>query len=241
MINVFLCDDIPLQLRAVRNMVAEHMAHVPARFFCFGSAEEFMSALTQTPPDIAVLDISIGRSNGIDLARDINAVCPGCKIIFLTAFPQYTSDVYFAEHTWFILKKDASRYLPAALDKALQSMEPGAQEEAAVWVRSRSGMEKIPASRIIYVERMGHRTKIVLLDGVVFCRQRPEELLSTLPGVGFIRCHQSFWVNPDKIFSRVGDSFHMIDGSEILISRSRKREAIQIFEDRIRQDPANRR
>lgn len=237
MINIFLCDDIPVQLHAVRDMVAAHMGSVPARLFCFGSAEEFLSALADTAPDIAVLDISIGQSNGIDLAREINTACPGCKIIFLTAYPQYTSDAYFAEHTWFILKKDVARYLPAALDKALQSMDPGA-EEAAVWVRNRGGAQKIPVSRIVYVERVGHRTKIVTPEGALLCRQRPEELLAGVPDGTFIRCHQSFWVNPDKIFSRIGDSFHMIDGSEILISRSRKREAVRIFEERICPDPA---
>ena len=71
---------------------------------------------------------------------------------------------------------------------------------------------------------------MVKLLGTVLCRQTPEELLSTLDDSLFIRCHQSFWVNRSKIFSLVGDSFHLIDGSEILISRTYKKEAAQAFD-----------
>ena len=113
----------------------------------------------------------------------------------------------------------------------METLEKGFYDAPAIWVRKRRNRERIPVSEILYLERTGHQTKVVKLHDTVLCRQSPEELLSTLETHTFIHCHQSFWVNAPKIFSLVGDTFHLIDGSEVLISRTRKKEATQIFED----------
>ena len=200
MINIFLCDDTPLQLRCIHDFVESYMANKPARIFDYNSPTDLLSGLSEHGADIAVLDISLGQVNGIDLAKTINAKCPNCQIIFLTAYPEYTSEAYFADHAWFILKKDMTKYLASALDKCLDTLEKGFYEAPAIWIRKRRNRERIPVSEILYLERTGHQTKVDKLHDTVLCRQTPEELLSTLERHAFIRCHQSFWVNTPKIF-----------------------------------------
>lgn len=233
MINIFLCDDTPLQLRCIHDFVESYMANKPARIFDYNSPTDLLPGLSEHGADIAVLDISLGQVNGIDLAKTINAKCPNCQIIFLTAYPEYTSEAYFADHAWFILKKDMTKYLASALDKCLDTLEKGFYEAPAIWIRKRRNRERIPVSEILYLERTGHQTKVVKLHDTVLCRQTPEELLSTLERHAFIRCHQSFWVNTPKIFSLVGDTFHLIDGSEILISCTHKKEATRLFAEAV--------
>ena len=126
-----------------------------------------------------------------------------------------------------------TKYLASALDKCLDTLEKGFYEAPAIWIRKRRNRERIPVSEILYLERTGHQTKVVKLHDTVLCRQTPEELLSTLERHPFIRCHQSFWVNTPKIFSLVGDTFHLIDGSEILISRTHKKEATRLFAEAV--------
>lgn len=231
MVNVFLCDDNPLQLQRTRDFIEDYTKDKQACIFDFRSPRDLLSGLNEHGADIAVLDINLGRANGIDLAKAINAKSPGCQVIFLTAFAEYTSEAYFADHTWFILKKDMEKYLASALDKCFATLEKGMCEAPAVWVKKRRNRERVPVSDILYLERTGHQTRIVKLRDTMVCRQSPEELLSTLDRHTFIRCHQSFWVNSSKIFSVVGDTFHLIDGSEILISRTHKKEAARLFEE----------
>ena len=121
------------------------------------------------------------------------------------------------------------RNLAPALDKCIDTLEKGFYETPAIWVRKRRNRERIPISEILYLEQVGHQTKVVKLHETMVCRQTPKELLSTLEPHTFIHCHQSFWVNTSKIFSLVGNTFHLIDGSVILISRTRKKEATQLF------------
>lgn len=231
MVNIFLCDDNPLQLRCVHDFIESYMANKSAQIFDYSSPADLLPGLGEYGADIAVLDISLGKVNGIDLAKAINAKCPNCQVIFLTAYPEYTSEAYFADHAWFILKKDMTKYLTSALDKCLDTLEKGFYDAPAIWVRKRRNRERIPISEILYLEQVAHQTKVVKLHETMVCRQPPKELLSTLEPHTFIHCHQSFWVNASKIFSLVGNTFHLIDGSEVLISRTRKKEATQIFED----------
>ena len=230
MTTIFLCDDTAPQLHHLQELVTDYTRDKDSQVFCFDSAKSLLTRLQRQTPDIAILDIDLDGDNGIDLAVTLNSRCPGCQIIFLTAYSDYIAYAYFAQHTWFILKKDLEKYLPAALDKAFVALEKGFADEPAVWIKKRRTAERLPVSEILYLERIGHQTKVVKLLGTVLCRQTPEELLSTLDDSLFIRCHQSFWVNRSKIFSLVGDSFHLIDGSEILISRTYKKEAAQAFD-----------
>ncbi len=233
MVNIFLCDDNPLQLRCVHDFIESYTQSKQPCVFDYSSPKELLSGLTERSADIAVLDISLGKESGIDLAKAINARCPGCQVIFLTAYPEYTSEAYFADHAWFILKKDMTKYLAPALDKCLDTLEKGFCEAPAIWVKKRRNRERVPVSEVLYLERMGHQTKVVRLHDTLLCRQSPADLLSALKAHTFIRCHQSFWVNASKIFSLVGDTFHLIDGSEILISRTYKKEATQLFEEAV--------
>ncbi len=231
MINIFLCDDNAVQLRYVHDFVEDYAKGKPLCIFDCKSAAELLSCIEGQSADIVILDISLGRDNGIELAKAINSSYPNCQIIFLTAYSEYTSDAYFAEHAWYILKKDMAKYLTAALDKCLDTLEKGYYEAPAIWVKKRRSMERVPVSNILYLERVGHQTKVVRLRDTMLCRQSPEELVSVLDSHAFIHCHQSYWVNCSKIFSLVGNTFRLIDGSEVLISRSYKKDATLLFEE----------
>ena len=237
MINIFLCDDTPLQLQCIHDLVSEYTPGTETNIFAFESAGAFQDALDHAAPDIAVLDIDLGKDNGIDLARFINNKYPNCQIIFLTSYSEYVSEVYFTKHTWFVLKKDVQKYLPEAMKKAVDAIEKGVHAEPSIYVKNRRSIERVPLADIMYLERIGHRTKIVKLHDTQLCRQTPEELLSALDEDTFIHCHQSFWVNGSKIFSLVGDYFHLMDGTEILISRTYKQEAVAAFEKKIAKIP----
>lgn len=122
MINIYICDDNAVYLRYVHDFIENYAKDRPFRITDCGSADELLAAVEAQPADIAVLDISLGLDNGIELAKAINASCPGCQVIFLTAYSEYASEAYFAEHTWYILKKDMAKYLAAALDKCLGTL-----------------------------------------------------------------------------------------------------------------------
>lgn len=54
--------------------------------------------------ELAVLDIEMGQSSGLELCRTLHDINPATNIIFLTAYADYALDAWKTEASGFILK-----------------------------------------------------------------------------------------------------------------------------------------
>ena len=54
--------------------------------------------------DLAVLDIELGNSSGLELCRTLHEINPATKVVFLTAYADYALDAWKTEASGFILK-----------------------------------------------------------------------------------------------------------------------------------------
>ena len=51
------------------------------------TGEEAVEQAKISPPDVLVCDIILPRTNGVEAAREIRALCPECQIILITGNP----------------------------------------------------------------------------------------------------------------------------------------------------------
>ncbi len=229
MIKLFLCDDNRLHLEHTAKYISSLPISSSLEMQTFSAPQELLARIRAGDvPDVAILDIEMPKIEGIPLAEQINQSCPQCKIIFLTGFTQYAYDAYYAEHIWYILKTDMEKYLPAALEKAVSSLELSRPEPFIVIQQQRT-LRRLPLKEILYLERVTYRTRIKTVDSELFVRAAPGELLGELPHDSFIRSHQSFWVNSAKINSLIGKNFLLVDGSTVPISRTYRSSAAREF------------
>lgn len=228
--NVIICDDNLLHLDYARSLTEKYLADTDAEIRCYHSARDVI-ALTNNAdfiPHIAILNVEINGSNGIQLAEQLNRQFPRCQIIFISAFPRYASDVYQVPHVWFVLKNHIEEYLPQAIQKA-QAVLNAAEPDLYIIVKQKHSSMRLDINLVFCMERIVHHTQISTVNGALVVRQTPVELLQTLPENTFIRCHQSYWVNASKISSYVSNEFHLIDGTVIPVSRTFKKEALALF------------
>ena len=54
--------------------------------------------------NLAILDIELGTASGLDLCKKLQEVNPGTKVVFLTAYPEYSLDAWKTEARGFMLK-----------------------------------------------------------------------------------------------------------------------------------------
>lgn len=54
--------------------------------------------------ELAVLDIEMGKSSGLDLCRTLREINPTTNVVFLTAYADYSLDAWKTEASGFILK-----------------------------------------------------------------------------------------------------------------------------------------
>ena len=236
MLKIVICDDQEEHLRraealADRTFAAEGQQ---IRKHLFESAEELLSWMEteNSAPDVAVLDIELEGEDGISLAKKLNALAPGCRIIFLTSYLDYAMDVYEAEHIWFVVKKQAEEYFPAAVKKALRSLAERETVVPALIVSENRRKTVIPIDRILYLSKMGRKGQVVCVDGEYLDRRGPAALIPAAYREHFLRCHEGYWVNVGMIAQLDRDCFVLKDGTRIPISRGFKAEARSRFFER---------
>lgn len=230
MLKIAVCDDTPFHLQSTVELVEKTLPEEDVSVWGFSGRAALLSGIRDgLQPNIAILDIELGTDSGIDLATDLNRLLPKCQIIFLTSFPQYASDVYVSKHTWFIMKNQIERYMPAALSKAIACAEGNETPSPTLLAKHHRTLLRIPVSDILFLERITYRTRIVTFKEEFFTGEKPVVLLAKLSESPFIRCHQSYWVNGSNIFSQSGYEFHLIGGKTVPISRTYKASAIEAF------------
>jgi len=83
-IRVFLMDDHEIVRRGVRELIeGEPDLLVVGEA---GTAEEALSRIPPTHPDVAVLDVQLESSSGVEVCREIRSRMPGVACLMLTSF-----------------------------------------------------------------------------------------------------------------------------------------------------------
>lgn len=229
MLKLFLCDDNPLHLQHEASYINSLSLGMEYELESFAEPRHVLARIQAGAfPDIAILDIHMPKISGISLAEKLNQLCPHCRIIFLTGYADYSYDVYYADHVWYMLKTDMEKYMPTALKKAIAELNRNLSEPYLLIQQQRTH-RRLPLKAVLYLERVTYRTKVKTLDEDLYVRAAPVELIKCLPGDSFVRCHQSFWVNARKISALVDKSFLLVDGSKVPISRTYRQSAIEEF------------
>lgn len=228
MIHIAICDDDSAQLKKTEKLIMEAIAQYSPKIDRFSDGTELLKAMQNSDyvPDLAVLDIYMPKCSGIEVAKRLNELAPECRIIFLTSYLGYATDVYETRHSYFILKAELTDRIEAALAKALAETT----ENLRLCFREGRTVKIVPASEVLYLERNLKKTTIALSSGVEHTTPaKAEELLKGVNKGMFVHCHQSYWVNLEKVTSMTADSFILSNGMEIPISRSQKKEVKKAF------------
>ena len=238
MLTVAICDDNAAHLKKAEEMTAAALKGAEQSFVLreFSSAEELLTwtGSEEAFPDLAVLDIEMDGEDGISLAKKLNRLAPGCRIIFLTSYVDYAPDVYAAEHIWFVVKSRAQEHFDAAIRKALDSLQENEAALPGILVRENGRTVFLDLEDVLYISKIGRKAQVKCLSGEHLDRKNPASLIPAGLQNRFLRCHQGYWVNLSQIAELDHEEFVLKDGSRIPISRTFREEAKRRFFERYR-------
>ncbi len=117
--SVLLVDDHPI----VRQGLAELIEQEPDLSVC-GEAEnasEALQMIAALQPDIAIVDISLQGTSGIELIKDVKARYPHLPMLVLSMHDEtlYAERVLRAGARGYVMKEEATEKLMAAIHKVL--------------------------------------------------------------------------------------------------------------------------
>ncbi|WP_026925503.1 response regulator transcription factor [Glycomyces arizonensis] len=104
MIKVLVADDQAMVRGALAMVLGlERDIEVVAQV---GSGEEVLEAAARTAPDVALLDVQMPGKDGLEVAAELRAARPGCRVIICTTFgrPGYLARAMAAGAVGFVVK-----------------------------------------------------------------------------------------------------------------------------------------
>lgn len=226
-LNIAICDDELAILQKLQNLCCEILSQkYTLSFFSSVSPQELLSF--QEAFDIAILDVLLLKSNGIQLAQNILAKNPNCRIFFVSGHVSVVSDVYDVPHFCFILKDQLEEKLPKFLMRAadMTAQDAGMEIKIKLW----KGIQTLPLNQIIFMERRGHWTYITMADGTVLeAREKLSSLLDRICSADFIRSHISYIVNMSHVTALDGRTLQLKGGYHIPVSLPHEEEVRNAF------------
>lgn len=236
MIRIGICDDLKVCREEIRRFCINwaEKENIMINIVCFRSAEELVHLCTTSKGnfDIVFMDIEFGGSfNGVDAVKEINRLCPYCKIIYVTAYSNYVSEVYETEHSYLVLKdNNMSSNIYRSLDKALEGIKRDKDEIISV---KAGGMCLIPVKDIVCFERDCRVTVIKTMKDDFRTYETFDDILDKIGSRRVKRCHKSYAVNFFHVIKYTKALFTMDNGQTVPISRAYQKEIFDCFTDYI--------
>ena len=116
--RVLLADDHRIVMEGLRSLLEPE-------FDLVGAVEDgraLITAVEELQPDVAVVDVSMPKLNGIEAVRQIKQKNKRIKIVFLTMHPDvaYAASAFEAGASGYVLKHSAPAELVMAIKEALE-------------------------------------------------------------------------------------------------------------------------
>ena len=184
---------------------------------------------TDLHPQVCFIDLNEKEPDGIALAQQLQELCPGLQVIFMSESDGFYPDVYEADHVWFLHKPIDGRLLRKAWERAMQRLDRW--ESRMFSYQLAKTTYRIPLQEILYFEK--DRRKVIIRT------KGPEEdpcfygtMDEVMPQLDhhFLRCHNSYVVSLSSVDTWTKTSFS-IGRHKIPISRKYAKAAKAAFLD----------
>lgn len=225
-IEVLVVDDEPLARRNLRLLLARDPA-ICAVTEC-GSGAEAITAIRQSKPDLAFLDVQMPECDGFDVLEALGCEAPA-SIIFVTAYDEYAVRAFEAGAIDYLLKPfDDARFrrsLDRAKDRITLCRRFGKPPLERLVIKSTGRLVVLDVADIDWIEaanyyaclHAGNRTHIV--------RRTLKDFEQDLDADTFVRIHRSIIVNLARITGlelQSDGEYDVILGSKARLRLSRR-------------------
>ena len=151
-LNFAICDDSIIDSNYVKELVINWSAKIKCQvnINVFPSAEAFLFHYEENKNyDVLLLDIDMGKMDGVTLARKIRSSNKSVQIIFITGYSDYIAEGYEVEALHYLMKPLKEEKLYDVLERALSKV---IQNEKSIVLNLSDEIVRIPLHEILYID-----------------------------------------------------------------------------------------
>ncbi|MCD7918336.1 MAG: LytTR family DNA-binding domain-containing protein [Clostridiales bacterium] len=178
--------------------------------------------------DVILMDIEMPNLDGMSAAQRIRAQDPAVVLIFITNMARFAIKGYEVDAMDFVLKPVKYPQFALKLKKALNIA--GRRSHRYLMVRDGDATRRVATDTIFYIEVISHQLHIHTAEKTFVIRGSLQDMEEQLAGLPFVRCSHSYLVNLANVSGVKRDSL-LVGGQEIPVSRSKRKEVLQLLSD----------
>ena len=165
------------------------------------SARDAVEKLMEGRPDVLFLDISMPKTNGMQLAEALHKLKNPPAVVFVTAYSEYALEAFDVDAVDYLMKPVETDRLERALDKVEARSKDTASAPSPAAPAERIPVEKggrkvlVPIDQIRYIEAKDDYSCIYTDNDRFLSVISLAQLESKLAPHGFFRVHRGYIVN----------------------------------------------
>lgn len=184
--------------------------------------------------DAIYMDVHLKNQSGIRVAESILSDFPNIKIVFVSKNTDCMTEIFRINPVYFLLKPYNSDDIRYSIYKITNMINEERMDTITLGSASgKGGRGVIKTSDIYYVESQLRIVHIHTFDAYSAYYARLDEIESMLKE-NFVRVHQSFIVNMDKIKIIKNKQIELYNGVKIPISKSKYKEKVELINNYLR-------
>ncbi len=235
-IKIALCDDEPIQLELIKSYILSMETKLELEFQCIvaNSGEELLEKIKDERIDIFFLDIQMGGIDGIETSQKIRVNDNEAIIVFMTGYRNYTLEAFEINAFHYLIKPimpEKFRSLMKRVLRRFHEIKVHRENTQKFILKTQSMIMKIDYNDILYFEKNFRKIKIYTVKGNYDFYSSFKTLLTELDQKIFIRCHQGFVVNKNKIRNYNNEQILInTNGTRISVGRKYKNDVVRAIE-----------
>lgn len=219
--RILICDDNLNDCEFIKhNIISNLTDDFEGAIFCLHNANECISFTHHNNPDILFLDIELGDSNGIQLAKYLKSKFPYLIIIYISNHPRYVFSCFETEPLDFLRKPINKIELDRTFSRAISKYKDIHKMLPIKWQNEAVNLE---IKDICYIEGYNRHLIFKLYNGDCYeVVGKINDVYETLKLHGFIKSHQGYIVNMLHIKDFDENVINMKNGETVLMSVRRR-------------------
>lgn len=150
--KIAICDDTEVDRNYIKDIVSNwaHQSGHSVDICLFSSAEEFLFEYEEDKSyQILLLDIEMGKMDGVTMAKKIRQASDSVQIVFITGYSDYIAEGYEVAALHYLMKPVKEDKLFEVLDRAAKKIS---KDGKVLILESGGEIDMVPIYRIRYVD-----------------------------------------------------------------------------------------
>ncbi|MEE0708935.1 MAG: LytTR family DNA-binding domain-containing protein [Gemmiger sp.] len=230
MFRIAICDDSPQWLRKIEILARAFFQNIKAncRLDVYQSGENLLQNIA-TPYDIALLDVNLQSTNGIEVASQLRITNPQIVLIFVSEYVEYAPFGYEVDAIRYLLKNRLEQAFDRVMNEAVKKVQEKHRRYA---IATDAGYVMVKFEDILYIE--GQKRKVTYHlqhnDRASYeCNESLSDVEARLGTQGFLKTYRTILVNMRHICFLNRTHLILTDGTDLPISKQNSKEIMQTY------------